>query len=875
MPLDYVLPLADPGANLTTVGGKGASLVRLVAAGLPVPGGFHVTTAAYQEFVDANFLQADILAAVAPADPGQPVTLDAAASKIGERFRQATMPPAVASAIARAYANLGGGPAVAVRSSATAEDLPELSFAGQQETYLNIRGQEAVLKAVQKCWAGLWTARAIGYRAQHGIEHAAVRLAVVVQRLVDAEFAGVLFTANPVTGQRDQAVVTAAWGLGESIVGGLVTPDVVNVQKADGRIIGRETADKQVMTVHSEDGTREQPTPDHLRRAPVLDDDAVAELVRLGRQIEQLCGGPMDIEWARAQGKFAILQARPITALPEPEVPIPAEWPLPGKGPFFRGSIVDFLPDPVSPLFATLGRDRYNAGEERLMEWFIGDKNARMTWLDIINGYAYISMRLSLGAWLRILLALTRLSRLIRTATARWREEAVPQYRSAVARWQSRDLSESPGADLLDGVREIYDAAINHLTSLQSGLLGAAGGAEAIYTTVYDRLIRRPGDPASVALVLGYESAPIQAERALYDLARWVGGRAGLADYVQSRPTRPLVAELAGQEAPPIVDAAAWRDLQVRWQTYLERYGAMIYTLDFGQPLPMDEPAPIMQTLKHYLSGAAPNPYERQKTLEERREASVQSVLGRLGGLRRKLFTTVLGWAQAFAPLREDSIAFIGFGYPQLRRMLKELGRRMVQAGAIARPDDVFWLTETEVEEASAALDRSEGLAAMATSVRQRQAEWRAQKRLSPPPTLPAMKRFFVGSLNMGGLSTARGRIQAGDTLRGIAASPGRVTAPACVLRGPEDFDQMRAGLILVAEITTPAWTPLFAMAAGVVTDVGGPQSHGSIVAREYGIPAVMGTGVATRRVHGGQVITVDGDAGTVELTPPDVAIAP
>jgi pyruvate,water dikinase len=194
--------------------------------------------------------------------------------------------------------------------------------------------------------------------------------------------------------------------------------------------------------------------------------------------------------------------------------------------------------------------------------------------------------------------------------------------------------------------------------------------------------------------------------------------------------------------------------------------------------------------------------------------------------------------------------------------MLKELGRRMVQAGAIARPDDVFWLTEKEVEEASAALDRSEGLAAMATSVRQRQAEWRAQKRLSPPPTLPPMKRFFVGSLNMGGLSTARGRIQAGDTLKGIAA-------------GPEDFDQMRAGLILVAEITTPAWTPLFAMAAGVVTDVGGPQSHGSIVAREYGIPAVMGTGVATRRVHGGQVITVDGDAGTVKLTPPDVAIAP
>ena len=297
-------------------------------------------------------------------------------------------------------------------------------------------------------------------------------LAVVVQVLVPAEAAGVMFTANPVNGRRDEVVINAAWGLGEAIVGGLVTPDTLTLEKASGRMLSRETADKRVMTVRVESGTVEQPVPEARRRAPVLDDGQAAELARLGARIERLYGMPMDIEWALAEGKFAILQARPITALPQCQAPLPAEWPLPGKGPFSRGSIVDFLPDPVSPLFATLGRDRYNAGDERLMEWFIGDKHARMTWLDIINGYAYISVSLSLGAWLRILLAIPRMPQLVRTVESRWRNEAVPRYTETVARWQARNLLEVPAGDLLDGAREIYDAAIDHLTTLQAGLLG-------------------------------------------------------------------------------------------------------------------------------------------------------------------------------------------------------------------------------------------------------------------------------------------------------------------------------------------------------------------------------------------------------------------
>ena len=232
----YTLPLSDPGADLETVGGKGMSLAKLAKAGLPVPGGFHVTTEAYREFVTANDLQTGINAALHLVDVTRLSTLETASVTISKLFAQAKIPGGLANAIVNAYATLpGSNPAVAVRSSATAEDLPDASFAGQQDTYLNITGADQVLEATKKCWASLWTARAIGYRARQGIGADGVALAVVVQMLVNAEAAGIMFTANPINGKFDEVIINAAWGLGEAVVGGAVTPDTFNGQQADGR----------------------------------------------------------------------------------------------------------------------------------------------------------------------------------------------------------------------------------------------------------------------------------------------------------------------------------------------------------------------------------------------------------------------------------------------------------------------------------------------------------------------------------------------------------------------------------------------------------------------------------------------------------------
>lgn len=331
MSQEYTLALTDLRATLAIVGGKGASLARLANAGLPVPDGFHVTTAAYRTFVAANELQPGILAALTQVDASQPTTIATASRTIHDLFANAPMPAVMAEAISNAYLALNRkhrpehsegseinshNLAVAVRSSATAEDLPDLSFAGQQETYLNLEGIAAVQEAVKRCWASLWTPRAIDYRMRHKIDHASVALAVVVQRLVRADAAGILFTANPVNGARNQIVINAAWGLGEAIVGGAVTPDTFIVDTTTGRIIEKEIADKQVMTVLVDRGTEERSVPTHLRRVSVLNDNQVIELARLGRQIEKMYRVPMDIEWTLAENKFAIVQARPITALP-------------------------------------------------------------------------------------------------------------------------------------------------------------------------------------------------------------------------------------------------------------------------------------------------------------------------------------------------------------------------------------------------------------------------------------------------------------------------------------------------------------------------------------------------------------------------------
>jgi pyruvate,water dikinase len=319
-----VLPLHSPQASLATAGGKGANLSQLVQAG------FLVSTAAYRTFVQDNDLQQQI---VARARSGAATDFEAVSAAIRQLFERASMPSQVATAIQQAYAALGmEGQApipLAVRSSATAEDLPGASFADQQETFLNVRGEQDVLQAVKRCWSSLWTPRALAYRARQDIDPATVSLAVVVQALVQADAAGVLFTANPLSGVRDEIVIDAAWGLGEAVVSGLVTPDHLIADEATGTIKQVAVAEKTVMTAPTPSGTEERAVETDRRHVQVLDAAQVAQLVRLGSAIEAHYHTPQDIEWCLAGDQFWIVQSRPITTrerhkrlAPPPFVPL-------------------------------------------------------------------------------------------------------------------------------------------------------------------------------------------------------------------------------------------------------------------------------------------------------------------------------------------------------------------------------------------------------------------------------------------------------------------------------------------------------------------------------------------------------------------------
>jgi len=569
---EYVLPLADRHTTLETVGGKGASLARLVNAELPVPDGFHVTTAAYKQFVAENGLQPRILTILEQVDPAQPATLEATSQAIRELFEGAEMPAAIAGAVAQAYAELAGqNPTVAIRSSATAEDLPEASFAGQQDTYLNVKGAEAVLQEVKRCWASLWTARAIGYRARHDVDQSTVSLAVVVQELVPAEAAGILFTANPVSGARDQALISAAWGLGEAVVGGLVTPDSLTVDKASRQVLARETADKQVMTVRVEGGTEEQPVPEELRDAPVLNDEEAAELAQLGAQIEELYGMPMDIEWCWADGRFFIVQARPITALPEPEVEPPTEWQMPSpKGQYVRASIAELMPEPLTPLFGTLGRAAINVGTQKLMAKLGGMKEVGLAELVVtINDYAYYTTSFTPKQLLMLLTHMPfTMPRMIRDAERYWRDVVHVRYVETIERWQARPLNELPATDILVGVRQLAAASFDVYATYQSALFARANMSEMLFTSVYNKLIKRDDDPEALTYLVGFESTPILAEESIYDIAAWCRTRPTLAAYVTETPAARLAAQLVGP-APSGVEAEDWLEWQNRWETHV------------------------------------------------------------------------------------------------------------------------------------------------------------------------------------------------------------------------------------------------------------------------------------------------------------------
>lgn len=884
-PAPIVLPLTSQ-ASLELVGGKGRSLAQLAAAGLPVPDGFLLTTNAYQTFIQANDLQESILRFVdgVLGDQTGSAAVSAAqlaSSNIQSLFQSASLPSKIATSIAESYAALGdGNEAVAVRSSATVEDLPDLSVAGQQDSYLNVHGAAELLGAIQNCWASLWTARAIGYRKRMAIDQRTVAMCVIVQIMVDADAAGVIFTANPSTGERSELVVNASFGLGEAVVAGVVTPDTYVVDRQSLNSDPKQTiiGSKQVMVVSTgQRGTTTKTVPAQKRGEPAITVQTLGRLAELSIQVERLFEGlPQDIEWAVDNQQCWLLQSRPITNLPAAPL-ADVRWDPPAKGDrLIRRQVVENMPEPLCPLFDELylREGLEHAVDQMTVELklpfditaFI-DRPMFLT----VNGFAYCranyrwSWRLLWVGPRAVLWYLIAIRGLLRRIVPDWRDVALPKYLALIDHWKQVDAASASDRQLLDGMRALTTADAVYWFRV-SMVLGAAKVTDDLlnwYLT--SRLVQ--GDVTSGVFLRGYPSKTLDAQAQLEQIAARIRSSESLRELVTSTPARDLLAALELFTA--LDDQPAGAGILCDLRQFLEQYGHQVYNLDFVQPTQIEDPVGFLLNLKSLVAHPGCDTSTRQREFAEQRDSAEKQTLASLGPCRRWLFRKLLNWAQTFGPHREQALFYIGAAWPTVRGLAFELGQRLVDAGTLSSADDLFFLETAEINEACCARADDRGRPDLGQRTAQRRELREARKRLFPPGMIPVGSKFTLGPLDLTAFETQKRNDDDSQTLEGFAVSPGTVTAQATVIGSPEEFEKMTPDTILVCTTTTPAWTPLLALACGLVTDIGGVLAHGSIVAREYGIPAVMGTGNATRRIVSGQQITVDGAAGTVTILSP------
>ncbi|WBB80380.1 phosphoenolpyruvate synthase [Micromonospora sp. WMMD882] len=847
------------------VGGKAAHLGGLSRIdGIHVPAGFCVTTDAFRRIMAETPSVDDQLDRLSRLDPEDTETVRTFSAEIRRAVEETPVPADLAAAITGALARHGERAGYAVRSSATAEDLPTASFAGQQDTYLNVVGSAAVLRHVGRCWASLFTERAVTYRQCHGIDHRTARMAVVVQRMVAADAAGVLFTADPVTGDRTVSTVEAILGLGEALVSGLVTPDVYTVRH--GEVVGRKVvAKRQARRARPAGGTRDEAVDPRRQEQPALTDPQVVRLARLGRRIEARFGRPQDVEWCLVDGDFQIVQSRPITTLfPVPEADDAENHVYVSVG------HQQMMTDPMKPL----GISVWQATAMVPMH----EAGGRL-FVDVTRRLAAPASRAAL------LDVVGKSDPLIRDAleTVLDRDGFVPSLPDEGPPWPPAPASAPIGTD---------PAIVTGLVARSRASLAALRRDIATKTgpELFDFLLeafqehrRGLADPLVMQVVM----AGMEATWWLNDrLREWLGEKNAadtltlsaphnvtsemglalldVADVI--RPYPEVVAFLRGVDATDegfldeLPKLAGGAEARAAIADYLDRYGMRcVGEIDITRPRWRERPgtlAPlILDNVRAFPPGAAARRFAQGR---QKARLMEQDVLARLRALpdgERKATETkhMIDRLRTFIGYREYPKYDIVSRYLVYKQALLAEAGRLVRDGVLAEPEDAFYLTLPELREAALSGQVDGRL------VRRRREAFRSYHALTPPRVLTSDGEALTGAYR-------RDDAPAG-ALVGLPVSAGTVEGRARVVLDLARAD-LQPGDVLVTAYTDPSWSPLFVAVAGLVTEVGGTMTHGAVVAREYGLPAVVNVVDATRLVRDGQRIRVHGTDGYVEILP-------
>ncbi|GGV22941.1 putative phosphoenolpyruvate synthase [Streptomyces longisporoflavus] len=858
-----------------SVGGKGAHLGELSRIeGVRVPGGFCVTTDAFRRVMVEEPSIDERLVELSRLNPDDREGIRTLSAEIRRTIEEIVVPGDLAAAITRALARFdeGGQGAYAVRSSATAEDLPTASFAGQQDTYLNVMGPAAVLRHVSRCWASLFTERAVTYRLRNGFDHRAIHMAVVVQRMVLPYASGILFTADPVTGDRKVATVDAGFGLGEALVSGLVNPDVFKVR--DGEVIAETLAAKQ-RAVHAlpTGGTREVAVDPGQQEQPALTRAQVVRLVRLGRQIEAHFGSPQDIEWCLVDDDFRIVQSRPITTL----------FPVP---------VAD---DEANHVYLSVGHQQMMTDAMKPLGLSVWQLTA-MVEMHEAGGRLFVDVtpRLASPASRAGLLDMVgKGDPLFRDAleTVLDRGDFVPSVPSAPSRPDPAPGGAPAGGAAAGGapapiandpaiVRELIERSQKSIAALERDIRTKSG------PELFDFLLeafaehkRVLGDRLSMQAIM----AGMEATWWLNDkLLEWLGEKNAadtltlsapdnitsemglalldVADVI--RPYPEVVAFLQGVGDENFLDELASLpggvEARDAIEAYLDRYGMRcVGEIDITRPRWSERPGTllpvILDNVRIFEPGAAERRFEEGRQEAQKKEQDVLTRLRALPDGEQKADETkrMIDRLRTFIGYREyPKYGIVSRSFVYKQSLMRE-AERLVRAGVLPEKEDIFYLTFQELHDVVRSKQADGRL------IQQRKEAFRSYQALTVPRVLTSDGEAIAGSYR-------REDVPAG-ALVGLPVSAGTIEGRARVILDMAEAD-LQEGDILVTAYTDPSWSPLFVGIAGLVTEVGGLMTHGAVIAREYGLPAVVGVAQATRLIRDGHRIRVQGTDGYIEL---------
>ncbi len=818
--------------DVAPAGGKGANLGEMTQAGIAVPQGFVLTSSAYRDFIKENDLDKVIEERLSGVKDEQSLLLFA--KDLRERIRKGTLPGALVDEIAGAYSSLGENVRVAVRSSATAEDLPDASFAGQQETYLNVRGPEEVCEKIRDCYASLWGNRAVVYRHNQGYDQRTVALAVVIQEMVESEKAGVLFTANPVTGNKDQIQINSSYGLGESVVSGRVTADSLVCDKA-GRILTTYIGSKQtkiVYTDEAETGTKEIPVPQEEAMVLSLSEEEVSRLCAAGISIEQHYGMPMDIEWAIRGGEIFILQARAITTLKKNEDIPEAEWKKymkPGK---ISGSLktnFSFLLEKMNTAFLPFDWDICKVINMQKSVIF-SEGGIELDMQPGIDDNGIMCLPPNTKKLTGRIFKLPAIIKEIKDSPAckQKMEELMAGYKKELAVIENTDFE---SMDLKTCGEEI-----SHLVDM-------------IRRILYGRFKYAMFAQMLLSRSVGNHAGKVDPSFTSFDILRDLDNETAVFSRdIQS--LADLVAENKDMKAD-ILDGMNYEDLRKKYPVFADAADSFIKAHGFKTDMNTyclmsrsyyEEPERLLNIIKPLLSDKAAGNLHKEDPSAVLSYADILEKLQHIYSPKKfEKAKEQIEYTRYFHVVREESQYYWEEVFYYIKKAMKRFSLLTLHTDNYL--NTTAYLFVDEVTDACARgglskedkekIERRRGLRPVAVKV------WDETK----------MSAFDSGT----------------DVLKGVAGSAGKAMGRVCIISGPEEFYKLNKGDILVCRLTDPEWTPLFTIAAGVVADTGAELSHAAIVAREYGIPAVLGVGFATTKFHDGDMISVDGSIGEVK----------